>query len=146
MAHSHTNPVVFSRHPPDGSSDGRTCEKCLGDCLTCETRYSCTKCSLAGPKTERKRGGGVKKMGGSSPFRGQKWRLFFFFLVGFPLKKRKTHQQRVPSNKMDAYGTRPSPKLPSKVPPKTPRVSTPEDVSPQRRFDNVVSINSKPQG
>ncbi|CAJ1459744.1 unnamed protein product [Effrenium voratum] len=44
----------YPRHPPDGSSDGRTCEKCLGDCLTCETRYSCTKCKNSAYLTHKK--------------------------------------------------------------------------------------------
>ncbi|CAK9067388.1 unnamed protein product [Durusdinium trenchii] len=44
----------YSRSPADGSLDGRACEKCLGDCLTCETRFYCTKCKNAAYLTHRK--------------------------------------------------------------------------------------------
>lgn len=34
----------YGRNPLDGSLEGRTCQSCVGDCLTCESRFSCTRC------------------------------------------------------------------------------------------------------
>lgn len=44
----------YPRNPADGSLDGRTCQKCVGDCLTCETRFSCTKCKNSAYLTHKK--------------------------------------------------------------------------------------------